>query len=260
MFRKHTNILSMVMNIYRIPIYHKEVMTMEKREAALLLSQGLRGSVDEDRLKELIGEGYAMVDEKTGGYCPTKEGNNILQIYDPACYKTIYKNTKRRGKGKITGSHVIMRNGKYVWTGGYKTRELPKRAGFRWDATERQWWTDSPNIARKLFDFADYDAKVEMGSPIIPQDLDEYKEVVLEGLRYLAERCDYAKMLDGMGFGKSDTYLGHSLAAKSSLTAEQAALGIPLLSLHRYQLPEWIAKVLEPFFDAVSENEMAGVR
>ena len=154
---------------------------------------------------------------------------------------------------------VIIKDSHFVWKGGYKTKEIPKQSGFRWSPEQRYWWTDNPDTARKLFDFADSKAKSEMGAIRILDGFDDYKDVVLEGLRYLAARCDYAKEEDGMGFSKSDTGIGHSLAAMSSLTAEQAALGLPILSIHRHQLPEWIAKVLEPFFDAARENEAEGV-
>ena len=109
-------------------------------------------------------------------------------------------------------------------------------------------------MARQLFDFADYDAQVEMGAPTIPEGIGKYKEIVLEGIQYLADRCDWAQKLDYQGYSKGDTHLGHSLATKSKLTAEQAALALPLLSLHRHQLPKDIYNGLLPFFSIRRNN------
>lgn len=150
-------------------------------------------------------------------------------------------------------SKVVLKGGRFVWEGGYKTKELPKQSGFRWDSVSRHWWTDNPVVARNLFDFADYKSRVAMGSPA-PDGIDDYKDIVLEALRMLAGVCDYARMEDGQGFSKSDAYVGHDLASKQSLTAEQAALGLPLIRRHKRQLPEWMVAVLNPFIDAVNEE------
>lgn len=53
---------------------------------------------------------------------------------------------------------------KYIWTGGYATRETPKSAGFRWDSLNRYWWTDSSAAASKLAEYADQSLKDELSS------------------------------------------------------------------------------------------------
>jgi hypothetical protein len=64
------------------------------------------------------------------------------------------------------------------------------------------------------------------------------REAVLICLKMLASRCDWAVELDGEGFSKADTLIGHRLADKSELNSEQALLGCRIIALHRYQLPE----------------------
>jgi SWI/SNF-related matrix-associated actin-dependent regulator 1 of chromatin subfamily A len=57
------------------------------------------------------------------------------------------------------------------------------------------------------------------------------------GLRMLAGMCDGAVVLDGMGFNRIDTEIGHSLAAWPTLTGRQAALGLRIITKYRRQLP-----------------------
>jgi len=68
--------------------------------------------------------------------------------------------------------------------------------------------------------------------------------LVHEGLRMLAGMCDGARQLDGAGFSKIDTHIGHSLAGAMRLTARQAVLGLRLVRKYRRQLPEHITVVL----------------
>lgn len=39
---------------------------------------------------------------------------------------------------------------KYVLTSSYDERDIPKRAGFRWDPERKTWWTADPVVASKL--------------------------------------------------------------------------------------------------------------
>ena len=231
---------------------------MEKREAAVTLEKWLDKQAAEDAtIGDMLEAGYVVMDEHTN-FSLTDAGTELLKVFNPAFYKRYFINPKIGKSKRTNGPHVIMRDGHYTWTGGYHTRDAPRQAGFQWDKEKKYWWTDDPAMARQLFDFADYDAKVEMGAPKIPEGIGKYKEIVLEGLQYLADRCDYAVKLDYMGYSKGDTHLGHSLATKSELTPEQAALGIPMLSIHRHQLPEHIRAVVEPFFEVVRANLKGG--
>ena len=43
----------------------------------------------------------------------------------------------------------------FVWRGGFETRDLPKSAGFRWDAANKRWYTADVGTAAKLREYAD---------------------------------------------------------------------------------------------------------
>ena len=222
---------------------------MEKRMAGQLLDEAMSKRIlDGDLVDPMLADGYIQPD-KAGGYKLTQTGNEALRLFNPAHYKEIYPPARKPSRAS-----VVRQDGHYVWTGGYKSRDLPKTAGFLWDAAKRYWWTDDAAKARKLFDFADFAARAEMGSPDVADGMDDYKDIVLEGLQLIASQCDYAKELDGVGFAKGDASIGHSLAAKRSLTVEQAQLGLPLLRLHQHQLPEWMVSVLQPYFNVVDRG------
>lgn len=62
--------------------------------------------------------------------------------------------------------------------------------------------------------------------------------LIQQGIRILSGYCDGANALDGMGFNKMDTGLGHSLAKFTTLSSKQAVLAKKLVSKYRRQLPE----------------------
>lgn len=51
---------------------------------------------------------------------------------------------------------------KFVCQCSFDQREIPKAAGFRWDPTRKCWWTDDPQKANGLVEYADDGAKAEM--------------------------------------------------------------------------------------------------
>jgi hypothetical protein len=53
----------------------------------------------------------------------------------------------------------------------------------------------------------------------------------------LAGVCDGAQQLDGAGFSKVDSSIGHSLANQGWLTPRQAVLGRKIITKYRRQLP-----------------------
>lgn len=61
---------------------------------------------------------------------------------------------------------------------------------------------------------------------------------VLEGLKILAGLCDGARRVDGSGFSKIDSEIGHSLARNYRLTPKQAVLGRKICNKYRRQLPD----------------------
>jgi SWI/SNF-related matrix-associated actin-dependent regulator 1 of chromatin subfamily A len=66
----------------------------------------------------------------------------------------------------------------------------------------------------------------------------EQVEAIHLGLRMLAGMCDGARALDGAGFNKMDTRIGHELAAQAVITKRQAALGLRFVTKYRRQLPD----------------------
>ncbi len=70
-------------------------------------------------------------------------------------------------------------------------------------------------------------------------------ETIHAGLRILAGMDqDMASDLNGVGFSKIDTRIGHDLALRTFLTPKQAALGLKLIKKYRRQLPQEILQVV----------------
>ncbi len=99
----------------------------------------------------------------------------------------------------------------FVWTGGYETKDIPKRAGFRWDPDRRVWRTSNPEVARRVprefwgESFVRYleemenrisrvELKVPPGLSLYPYQEEGAKRVLLSGGIILA---------DEMGLGKT---------------------------------------------------------
>jgi SWI/SNF-related matrix-associated actin-dependent regulator 1 of chromatin subfamily A len=96
----------------------------------------------------------------------------------------------------------------------------------------------------------------ELDVPIIPEDEppatsgttwkkinEEAKHIqpktiiaIHSALRYLSNKCDGARMEDGVGFNAYDTDIGKNLAEQPSLTQKQAALGRKILRKYSKQL------------------------
>lgn len=74
----------------------------------------------------------------------------------------------------------------------------------------------------------------------------EQIETIHATLRILASfDGDMANDLNGIGFNKIDTAIGHSLANQATLTPKQAALGYKLTRKYRRQLPDGFLKTIE---------------
>lgn len=70
-----------------------------------------------------------------------------------------------------------------------------------------------------------------------------YDSIIL-GLKTLSSRCDGANSLDGQGFSRFDTEIGHSLARQSNLSDRQAKIGQSLIIKYAGQLdPDLVSKV-----------------
>jgi len=81
---------------------------------------------------------------------------------------------------------------------------------------------------------------------------DKQRIAVHDALRMLAGMCDGAQAVDGMGFSKIDTHIGHSLAEQFALTPAQAALGKRLVTKYKRQLPE---SLLESIYEKKEERD-----
>jgi len=64
-------------------------------------------------------------------------------------------------------------------------------------------------------------------------------------LKHISALCNHARSLDGVGFSKIDSEIGHSLANSNRLTQRQAYIGWKVASKHRRQLPEDIQEALK---------------
>lgn len=73
----------------------------------------------------------------------------------------------------------------------------------------------------------------------------EMIQAVHLALQMLAGMCDGARQLDGSGFNKVDSRIGHSLAEAPRLSAKQAALGMRIARKYHRQLPADVVVALD---------------
>jgi len=75
------------------------------------------------------------------------------------------------------------------------------------------------------------------------EDIDkQLANQAIAGVKWLADRCDYAIKADGMGFSGSDAPLGHALAAKAGgvpLTTRETRAALQLVIKYQKQLKAW---------------------
>lgn len=64
----------------------------------------------------------------------------------------------------------------------------------------------------------------------------EVVRMIHNGLKTLAASCDGEQKVDGLGFNKFDSELGHRFAVKTELTAQEALVGRGLLTKYRTQI------------------------
>jgi RNA-binding protein YhbY len=89
---------------------------------------------------------------------------------------------------------------------------------------------------------ATQDLTVDKLAKIAEKMTPELCALVLEGLQILAGLDgDFARDQNGVGFGRMDVQIGHSLAESGSLSPRQGAIAAKLCNKYRRQLPENIA-------------------
>ena len=120
----------------------------------------------------------------------------------------------------MTAVYLTKLGDKYVWTGGYDTRDLPKQAGFRWSPEERRWWTTFKDSAARLSQYAGSELKADLESysanktkslnesRAATADIDlprpdgqEYLPFQKAGIQYALQRKNVL-LADEMGLGK----------------------------------------------------------
>ena len=57
---------------------------------------------------------------------------------------------------------VTFKDGRFVWSGRFDERHVPKQAGWLWDSKERVWWTKIHQRAEKLVRYMDTSAREEI--------------------------------------------------------------------------------------------------
>ncbi len=58
---------------------------------------------------------------------------------------------------------LIFTSGKFIFRCDFTEKEIAKSAGCRWNPEARHWWTDRPEVARKLEQYADISAREQLG-------------------------------------------------------------------------------------------------
>lgn len=80
-------------------------------------------------------------------------------------------------------------------------------------------------------DTLDQLAEILQGAPS-----EDVVRMIHNGLKTLAAACDGARKVDGQGFNKFDSELGHRFAQKSVLTVQEALVGKTMLAKYRTQI------------------------
>ncbi len=145
---------------------------------------------------------------------------------------------------------------KFIWTGGFATKDAPKAAGFRWDPTAKRWWTSDPARAVRLREEADEVAAAALSE--VTQTLEASRAVAVDidvacpdglsfrpfqraGIAWLASR-DSTLLADQMGLGKTVQVCG-LLNADPSI--RKVLISSPL-SVKRVWLDELTRWLVEP--------------
>lgn len=131
---------------------------------------------------------------------------------------------------------MVMKGGLFVWTGGFETKDLPKKAGFRWHGgygcnskcpacaagLGKVWWTRFPEKAAMLAEYADEEATKAVAATKETLEASKAADADIEvpcneGLAYLPyQKAGIAYGLnrdavlfgDEMGLGKTIEALG----------------------------------------------------
>ena len=155
---------------------------------------------------------------------------------------------------------------KFIARSTFAEREIPKAAGFRWNPTERVWWTSDQTIAAKLMDpegaakvLADKAAKDAEKAVSIEASRQAHTDIEIpcrEGLAYLPYQCAgiaYAMARPATLFG-DEMGLGKTIQAIGVINADPSIKKILIicpaslkLNWHR-ELRKWLMRDLQVGF------------
>lgn len=133
----------------------------------------------------------------------------------------------------------VEQNKRYVFECGFNDRLLAKAAGFWWDPSLKQWWTNAERIAAGLVRFAD-DATMKRLAPITPVTIDNAALLASratdadifipapKGLHYLPfQKAGIAFCLQKFGLDLNGFRKNNSANAKGSLPKDgESASGV----------------------------------
>jgi SWI/SNF-related matrix-associated actin-dependent regulator 1 of chromatin subfamily A len=108
----------------------------------------------------------------------------------------------------------------------YEEKDLPKKAGFKWDVLKRHWYTKDVHIAAKLYGYADSSCRAELEALSTQYDTTieasksrgcnisvptpegkEFRPFQLAGIDFLLKH-KHALLADDMGLGKTPQTIG----------------------------------------------------
>lgn len=119
----------------------------------------------------------------------------------------------------------------------YDERDIPKQAGFAWDNFKKRWHTTNVQKAETVKQYADASALKRINAcKEISQITDDQKHHILNALKQVSGRCDYAESDDNVGFNKPDSKFGKSVARLIKLTDNQAYRAKKILRKYRKQI------------------------
>src|SRR5262249_37628078 len=117
------------------------------------------------------------------------------------------------------------------------------------DINGKPVYAAEPVFAAKVKDEpATVDLKREQADKLAAQMTAEQRQAAHTAVQMLAGMCDGAQKLDGHGFNKIDTQIGHDFAARDTLTPRQAVFAAKLARKYRGQLPETINTIIQGVF------------
>lgn len=133
---------------------------------------------------------------------------------------------------------LIHRNGIYMWQGGFKTKDLPKDAGFRWDPATKTWWTKSMDNAVKLSAYADMDCIRHLTEAMALRD----KALAASRATDSSFEPPCPKGLSFLGYQKAGVQF--ALGRRNAWICDEQGLGKTLQAIGVYNADPEIRKVL----------------